>query len=105
MSDDVWSIELYVGIGVEIGIGLPSPDIQGENDRRRSRTVQYNGEVEARGLECYENTIDLLDFEDVFEYFDETESLVEQPVESVSLPSNILKGSLAVENGVELELG
>ena len=87
---------MNVEVGIEISVGSPLPDIHYESGRR-SRTQQYGNEADIEDLERYENIIDLLDFEDVFEYFDEVESLVEQAVlEGVGLPTNILKRSLSV---------
>jgi len=94
-----------VGVGIEISANLPLPDIHYESRRRRFRTQQYSNTVNIGGLEHCENIIDLLDFEDVFEYFDEVEgeveSLVEQTVlEDIDLPANTLKRSLCA---IELE--
>jgi len=98
-----------IGVSIEISANLPLPDIHYESRRRRFRTQQYNNTVNTEGLEHCENIIDLLDFEDVFEYFDEVEreveSLVEQTVlEDIDLPAITLKRPLcAIETTLEVE--
>jgi len=94
-----------VEVGVEINANLSLPDIHYESRRRRFRIQQYNRTTNIEDSECYEDIIDLLDFEDVFEYFDEVESLIEQTVlESVDLPTNMLKRSLsAIETSLVAE--
>ena len=96
---------MNVEVGIEISVDLHLPDIHYEGGRRRFRTQQYNNIVNTEDLEHCESIIDLLDFEDVFEYFDEVEgeveSLVEQTVlEDIDLPANTLKRSLCA---IELE--
>jgi len=90
-----------VEVDVEISIDLPFPDIHYGN-RRESRTRQCVDYSEMGNMELYENIIDLLDFEDVFEYFDDPENLVEQMVlENVGFSINILRRSLVAESSVE----
>lgn len=99
-------VELYVEVDVGVDVSLPLLDVQGENGRRRTRFTQYaSSRFEASGMECYESIIDLLDFEDVFEYFDETEGLADQSVlDGVGLSTNMLKGLLVIRNSVELKV-
>ena len=93
---------MNIEAGIEISANLPLLDTHYES-RRGPRTSQHNSSANIEDLERYENIIDLLDFEDVFEYFDEVESLVEQTVlGSIDLLTNVLKRSLSV---VETSLG
>lgn len=96
---------MNVEVGIEISVDLHLPDIHYEGGRRRFRTQQYNNIVNTEDLEHCESIIDLLDFEDVFEYFDEVEGLIEQTVlEDIDLPANTLKRPLCgIESTLEVE--
>lgn len=96
---------MNVEVGIEISVDLHLPDIHYEGGRRRFRTQQYNNTVNTGDLEHCESIIDLLDFEDVFEYFDEVEGLIEQTVlEDIDLPANTLKRPLCgIESTLEVE--
>ena len=99
-------VELYVEVDAGVDVSLPLLDVQGENSRRRTESTQYtSSRFEADDMERYENIIDLLDFEDVFEYFDETEGLVDPSVlDGIGLSTNMLKGLLAIRDSIELEV-
>lgn len=85
-------------MGVEISVDLPLPGIH-YDDKRKSIAESCSYDSEMENMELYENIIDLLDFEDVFEYFDEAENLVEQAVlEGVSWSTGIVGRSLVVES-------